>query len=107
MGQERQVKVRRRVIIIAALLVGAVIYVTAVLPAGQLLGAVTTKHNDAATLRALQSENTNLKRRIAQLNSPQWIETIARNDFGMYPTGSTPYQILPSSPLYHPRTHQS
>ncbi len=100
-------KVRRRVIIIAAVFAGAAVYVTTILPAGQLLGAVATKQHDAATLQALKSENSKLERKVVQLNSPQWIETIARNDFGMYPTGSTPYQILPSSPLYHPRTHQS
>jgi cell division protein FtsB len=96
------VKGRRRIIVVVALAVGAVVYATTVLPTGQLLGVLATKHRDAAQLRALDATNKSLRQDITRLNSPQWIETIARNDFGMYPVGSTPYQILPSSPLYHP-----
>ncbi|MCL5973261.1 MAG: FtsB family cell division protein [Ferrimicrobium sp.] len=99
-------KLRRRVIGVVVLAVGAVVYVTTVLPVGQLLGVISTKHRDIAELRTLQSANANLRHKIAQLNSPQWIESIARNDFGMYPVGSTPYQILPSSPLYRPPVPQ-
>ncbi|WP_308464473.1 septum formation initiator family protein [Ferrimicrobium sp.] len=93
-------KVRRRVIILAALLLGVVVYATTVLPTSQLLNVIATKHHDTAELHQLQATNTKLEQSVAQLNSPQWIEQIARNEFGMYPTGSTPYQILPSSPLY-------
>ncbi|WP_298211739.1 septum formation initiator family protein [Ferrimicrobium sp.] len=100
-------KVRRRLIIIAALFVGVLVYATTVLPTGQLLNVIATKRRDTADLGQLRSANANLEKKVAQLNSPQWIEQIARNDFGMYPAGSTPYQILPSSPLYRPPTSKS
>ncbi|WP_298343702.1 septum formation initiator family protein [Ferrimicrobium sp.] len=100
-------KVRRRVIVIAALFLGVVVYATTVLPTSQLLNVIATKHRDTAELHQLQTANANLTKKVAQLNSPQWIRQIARNDFGMYPTGSTPYQILPSSPLYQAPTPKS
>ena len=81
-------------------MIAASIYVLAILPAGSLITVLSANARDARQLSALNRKLSSLKHRVSQLNNPSYIDQIARNQYGMYPKGSVPYQILPSSPMY-------
>jgi len=77
------------------------LYAATVFPTQALIHERQARAEQAVELARIDQENSLLSRQISRLNNPTVIEEIARQDYGMYPKDSTPYQILPSSPLYH------
>ncbi len=92
---------RRVVLAIGGSLVAVGLYAVGVFPTQALIHEREAREQQAVALARVQEENSTLSHQIAKLNDPTVIGEIAREDYGMYPKGSTPYQILPSSPLYH------
>ncbi len=91
---------RRRLVTAIAATVAVGIYFAAIFPTGQLISTYLAVRADRTQLAKITAANRTYRRTIAQLNRPSVVGEIARNQYGMYPKGSVPYQVLPSSTLY-------
>ena len=90
----------RRLVTAVAATAAVGIYFAAVFPTGQLISTYFAVRADRTQLAKLTTENRAYSKTIDRLNKPSIIGEIAREQYGMYPKGSVPYQILPSSKLY-------
>lgn len=90
----------RRLIAVVVLAVALAIYALWALPTRTLLAIHSDIGHTSAALATVQHQITHLEQEAHQLNSPGYLDWLARNIYGMYPKGAVPYQILPSSPLY-------
>jgi len=90
----------RRLVAIVILGAALALYALWALPTRTLV----TVHSDIGharqTLAHLDGQIRALERSVRELDSPGYLDWLARNVYGMYPKGSVPYQVLPSSPLY-------
>ncbi|MHB8189709.1 MAG: FtsB family cell division protein [Ferrimicrobium sp.] len=92
-------KLRRTLFISAGVIAISGVYAVGIFPTQALLSQYHVLANDSHQLTNLNKRNAALVNRITQLNRPSVVAEIARRDYGMYPSSSIPYQVLPSSPL--------
>lgn len=78
------------------------LYALWALPTRTLLRVHSDIDHAQLTLTHLDHQIKVLEHSVDQLNSPGYLDWLARNVYGMYPKGAVPYQVLPSSPLYAP-----
>lgn len=89
-------RLRRSVLpVILGLALVAVLFV-GVFPTRTYLSQREALAANRSTLEELEAENEVLAERVEALRSPDEIERLARQDFGMVRPGEEPYRILPS-----------
>jgi cell division protein FtsB len=90
--------------LVAVLILGAALalYALWALPTRTLLEVHSDIGHAQVTLSNLEHQIKGLEHSVHQLNTPGYLDWLARNVYGMYPKGAVPYQVLPSSPLYAP-----
>lgn len=98
---------RKKLVITIIALLAAALYFVAVFPTSQLISTYREIQGQSRELAYRQHQLIKLKHQISMLHNPKYIAEIARDEYGMYPKGSVPYQILPSSPLYSPNSSNS
>lgn len=92
----------RRLIAVVVLGLALALYALWALPTRTLLRVHADIGRAQLTLTHLEHQIKTLEHSVHQLNSPGYLDWLARNVYGMYPKGAVPYQVLPSSPLYAP-----
>jgi len=87
---------RRRLIwpILASVVFVGVLFV-AVFPTQTLLGQQSEADEKRAELESVESRNAELQSRVAELEDPDYIEQLAREEFGLVKPGEESYVIVP------------
>jgi cell division protein FtsB len=84
-------------LLVGALVLGGILFLF-VLPGRTWLGQERSTATAQRQLIALTQENATLRREAAQLQSPAYIEQLARQDYDMVLPGQQLYSILPPTP---------
>ncbi len=95
-------KARKRLTIAAAVVVATIVYFGFVFPTGEFLAEGRQLRNAQNELLTLQRTNKRLQATVNQYENPQYLDKLAREDFGLVKPGEFSYQIMPGSPLYVP-----
>lgn len=88
---------RGKKLTIALVIVGIAVYLLAVFPTRSYLLQRNQVKNTIAQVKAVQSSNQALQKKIDSMNSPSEIAHIARSQYGLIKPGEKAYVILPPS----------
>ncbi len=86
---------RGKKLTIALVVVGIAVYLLAVFPTRSYLLQRSQVRNTIAQVRAVESSNQTLQKKIDSMNSPSQIEQIARSHYGLIKPGEKAYVVLP------------
>jgi len=101
----RQRKGRRGAVTAVLLLVGLAIVLAGVFPFRQLIAQQRLVDNTQSKLDALVAENQGLQSQIDEMQTPEELERIAREQYGMVRPGETSYVVeLDGGPVPEPVT---
>ena len=83
-------------LLLGAVLLGGILFLFAV-PAHTWLSQRSAMSVASRRLAELTAENKALARQVAQLQSPSYVEQLARSQFGLVMPGQPAYEILPAA----------
>jgi len=83
-------------LLLAAVLAGGILFLFAI-PAQTWLSQRSAMSTANRRLSELTSDNKALARQVAQLQSPSYVEQLARSQFGLVMPGQPAYEILPAA----------
>ncbi|MGC8512970.1 MAG: FtsB family cell division protein [Acidimicrobiales bacterium] len=83
-------------LLLGAVMLGGILFLFAI-PARTWLSQRSAMSSASRRLSELTAENKALDRQVAQLQSPSYVEQLARSQFGLVMPGQPAYEILPAA----------
>ena len=100
-------RLRKRLAVVATLVVAGGVYLGFVFPTGEFLAERKQLQSAQGELQALKRTNQQLQTTVGRYENPTFLDKLAREEFGLVKPGEFSYQIMPGSSLYVPPSGKS